>query len=76
MIGYPINEVWAYVMNIEADTKFIAEFFNYDLNTVRFWYFVHLILASCWCLEDSLAPDKFLKLATKTYDLFNMASYE
>ena len=76
VIGYPINEVWAYVMDMEKDTKFIAEFFNYNLNTVRHWYFVHLILASCWCLEDNLNPDKFLNLAIKAYELFNIASHE
>ncbi len=75
VIGYPINEVWTYIMDIEKDTKFVAEFFKYDLNIVRSWYFVHLILASCWCLEDNLAPDKFLNLATKAYDLFNLASH-
>ena len=71
MIGYPINEVWAFVMEIESDTKFIAEFFNYDLEMVRYWYFIHLIVAACWCLENNLAPDKFLDLAAKTYKLFN-----
>jgi streptomycin 6-kinase len=71
VIGYPINEVWAFIIDIEVDTKFIAEFFNYDLTRVRFWYFTHLILAACWCLEDNLAPDKFMELATKTYKLFN-----
>ena len=76
VIGYPINETWAYVMNMEKDTKFIAEFFNYDLNTVRSWYFVHLILASCWCLEDNLAPDKFMNLAIKAYELFNFTAHE
>lgn len=76
VIGYPINEVWAYCMDMEEDTKFIAAFFNYDLNTVRYWYFVHLILAACWCLEDNLPPDKFLNLATKAYDLFNLASHD
>lgn len=69
VIGYPINEVWAYVLDIETDTRFIAEFFNYELPTVRSWYFVHLLLASCWCLEDNLNPGKFLNLAAKTYNL-------
>jgi hypothetical protein len=59
-------------MDVEADTKFIAEFFNYDLTIVRFWYFTHLILTACWCLEDNAVPDKFLKLADKTYKLFNL----
>lgn len=76
VIGYPINEVWAYVIDMEKDTKFIADFFNYDVNIVRAWYFVHLILASCWCLEDNLTPDKFLNLAIKAYELFNFASHE
>lgn len=76
VVGYPINEVWAYVMDMEEDTKFIAAFFNYNLNTVRHWYFVHLILVSCWCLENNLTPDKFLNLAIKAYELFNFALHE
>ncbi|MFN7094549.1 MAG: hypothetical protein ACK4M7_04215, partial [Burkholderiales bacterium] len=70
--GFPVNEVWAFVMDIEVDTKFIADFFGYDLTMVRSWYFVHLILASCWCLEDNLSPERFLNLASKTYNLFNL----
>lgn len=67
VIGYPINEVWAFVMDMENDTKFISEFFNFKLQDVREWYFVHLILSVCWNLEDNIDPKFFLSLAEKAY---------
>jgi streptomycin 6-kinase len=67
--GHPIHEVWAFIINVEDDTKYVANFFNYDLQQLRQWYFVHTILASCWNLEDNLSPELFLNLAAKTYPL-------
>lgn len=69
VMGHPINEVWAFVVNIESDTQFIANFFGFDLQQVRDWYFVHLILAACWNLEDHLDCNLFLNLAKKAYIL-------
>ena len=67
VIGAPINEVWAFIMDIEKDTQFVADFFDFDVQEVRDWYFVHLILAACWNLEDHIRPQLFLELADKAY---------
>ena len=56
-------------MNIEKDTQYIALFFGYDVLFVRQWYFVHVILAACWNLENNLSADLFLDLAAKTHKL-------
>lgn len=46
-----------------------ADFFKYDVLFVRKWYFVHVMLAVCWNLEDNLSPELFLDLARKSYRL-------
>lgn len=69
VIGPPIFETWAFVMNMEKDTEFIANFFRFDLQDVRDWYFVHLILAVCWNLEDNIDSTLFMGLAEKAYQL-------
>jgi hypothetical protein len=43
--------------------------FGYDVLFVRQWYFVHVILAACWNLENNLSADLFLDLAAKTHKL-------
>lgn len=63
VIGSPIHEVWACIENPDYDIKYIAEYFHYPLDKVVQWYFVHLILAACWQVEDNLDPSRFLKLA-------------
>ena len=63
VIGFPINEVWACVENPNHDLRYISENFGYPFNDVVKWYYVHLILASCWQAEDNLDPTLFLKLA-------------
>jgi len=63
VIGFPINEVWACVENPDYDLTYIANYFHYPLNEVVQWYFVHLVLAACWQVEDYLDPSKFLTLA-------------
>ncbi len=68
VIGYPINEVWASIMDIEKDSIHIAEYFGFDLWEVRKWYFVHLMLASCWSIEDKSNPERFLNLAAVAFD--------
>ncbi len=69
VIGDPIHEVWAFIMDVEKDTQYIADFFNFDVTVVRQWYFVHAILAACWSLEDKGDPKLFLNLAAKAYSI-------
>jgi streptomycin 6-kinase len=45
------------------DLKYIAEYFNYQYEEVIQWYYVHLVLAACWQVEDNLDPSLFLDLA-------------
>ncbi|WP_341788905.1 MULTISPECIES: aminoglycoside phosphotransferase family protein [unclassified Rickettsia] len=54
VIGYPINEIWAFIIDIEKDTEFVANYFRFNLQEVRNCYFVQLILAICWNLEDGI----------------------
>ena len=67
VVGYKINEVWSFVMDFEADTKFIADYFNWDVKLVRDWYFVQLIMASIWNIEDNIKPNLFLNIAKRVY---------
>jgi streptomycin 6-kinase len=69
VVGFSINEYWSFVMDVEKDTQYIALFFGYDVLFVRQWYFVHVILAACWNLENNLSADLFLDLAAKTHKL-------
>ena len=62
VIGHPINDAWNFVIDYEKDTKFIAEFFGFDLEDLRKWYFIHLVLSICWCLEDNISPERFIKI--------------
>ncbi len=63
VIGFPINETWACVEDLDNDLKYISDFFGYPIDQVIQWYYVHLILAACWQLEDNLDPSLFLNLA-------------
>jgi streptomycin 6-kinase len=63
VIGYSINELWACIEDPSYDLKFISEYFGYPFHQVVKWYYVHLILAACWQVEDNLDPSLFLKLA-------------
>jgi streptomycin 6-kinase len=67
VIGSPINEVWAFVMDIERDIPFIAQYFNFRTQDVFNWYFTHVILAACWNLEDNIDARLFISLAEKAY---------
>ena len=67
VIGCSINEVWAFVQNPLLDTEHIANYFGWNVLKVRQWYFVHLIMAACWNLEDNLDPKNFLELASLIY---------
>ena len=67
VIGSPMNEIWAFVMDIERDISFITQYFNYKTQDLFDWYFVHIILAACWNLEDNIDANLFLRLAEKAY---------
>lgn len=63
VIGYPINEVWAFIEEPAYDLAFVSKFFDFNLGDVVKWYTVHLVLAACWQVEDDLDPKLFLDLA-------------
>jgi len=67
VIGSPMNEIWAFVMDIERDIPFVAQYFNFRTQDVFNWYFVHVILAACWNLEDNIDASLFLRIAAKAY---------
>jgi streptomycin 6-kinase len=67
VVGYPLNEVWSFVIDMEKDIPFIANFFGFNVQDVFDWYFVHLVLATCWNLEDNLDATLFMGLAEKAY---------
>lgn len=67
VMGSSMNEIWAFVMDIEHDIPCIAQYFNFNVQDVFDWYFVHLVLAACWNLEDHMDASLFLELAKKAY---------
>lgn len=69
VIGFPINEVWAFVQDIEQDIPFIANYFNWSLNDVQKCYFMHSVLSSLWAIEDNMNPNHWLELALKCQKL-------
>jgi streptomycin 6-kinase len=71
IIGSPIHEIWTSIRDIEQDTGYAAQFFNFDIMAVRQWYFVHLIKAAVWNIEDGASPQPFLGLAEKAYAIIN-----
>ncbi|MES2607967.1 MAG: aminoglycoside phosphotransferase family protein [Pseudomonadota bacterium] len=71
VIGYPLNEIWAFIMDIERDTKFVADCFSFDVQEVRDCYFVHVVMAACWTLEDNGEPGLFIALAEKAHQLLS-----
>ncbi len=66
VIGSPLNEMWAFVMDIPRDIPFIAQYFGYKEQDLFDWYFVHVILAACWNLEDNIDASLFLNLAAQS----------
>lgn len=62
VIGYPINEMWALVEKPNHDLKYISNYFDFSFDNVVKWYYVHLTLAACWCVEDNQDPKLFLDL--------------
>lgn len=63
IIGFPINEIWTFVEDLSYDLKYISKYFNYSYEEVIQWYYVHLVLAACWQVQDNLDPSLFLNLA-------------
>lgn len=68
VIGAPIHEVWTFIRDPLTDIPFVADVFGFDVEWVKQWYFVHLILAACWNVEDHLDPRRFLDLAKAVDD--------
>jgi streptomycin 6-kinase len=69
VIGHPLHEIWAFVMDIEKDIPYIAKALGYSEQQVLQCYYIHLVLAACWNVEDKLDPKLFLDLAEKVYPL-------
>ena len=69
VIGEPIHEIWACVEDPGHDLEFLAGCFGYPFQDVVEWYYVRLILASCWQAEDSLDASRFLTLAQSVLPL-------
>lgn len=63
VLGFPINELRACVEDPLYDLPYISEYFNCRFDEVVQWYYVHLVLAACWQIEDNLDASLFLKLA-------------
>lgn len=63
VIGDPIHEVWAFVEDPKNDLSFISKYFHYEYARVVQWYYVHVVLAACWQVEDHLDPSLFMNLA-------------
>lgn len=40
-----------------------------DLQELRQWCYIHLVLAACWNIEDNIDPTKFIKIAEKFYGI-------
>lgn len=71
VVGDPINEIWACVENPEHDLNYISNYFNYTFDRAAKWYYVHLVLAACWQVEDGLDPSRFVNLAQSALPLIN-----
>jgi streptomycin 6-kinase len=65
VIGFPINEVWAFVQNIDEDLPFIAKYFKFNLADLKKCYFMHAVLSAVWAVEDNMEPLVWLDLALK-----------
>lgn len=70
VVGDPIHEVWAFVEDIDMDLTYIAKYFHYNLEDLVKCYFIHVLLAACWAIEDNSNPKIFLELAKKIESKF------
>lgn len=71
VIGCFIHEVWACIEDPMQDLKFVSKYFGYPFQDIAEWYYVRLILAACWQVEDSLDPRHFLSLAQSALPIIN-----
>lgn len=69
VVGPAIFETFAFIMDIEKDTLYVSRFFNYNIQSVRDWYFLRVILSICWNLEDNIDSSKFMHMAKLAYPL-------
>lgn len=69
VIGHPIHEVWACVEDPRRDLHFLSNYFKYSFQEIVECYYVHLILAACWQVEDGLDASRFLALAQFVFPL-------
>ena len=67
VIGSPMNEIWAFIIEIERDILYIAQYFDFKAQDLFDWYFVHLILTVCWNLGNHSEIHLFINLATQAY---------
>ncbi len=71
VIGFPINEVWAFVQDIDKDIPYIANYFGFDIEDVKKCYFMHAVLSAVWAMEDNMDPLVWLDLASKCKTKYN-----
>jgi len=67
VVGHKVNEAWACVKEFEQDTHYIANYFKWNVQWVREWYFVHLMLSAIWNVQDNIKPNLFLNKAKRIY---------
>lgn len=65
VIGFPINEICAFVNDIEEDIPFIANYFDFAIEDIKKCYLMHTVIAATWAAEDNMKPQFWLDLATK-----------
>ena len=65
VIGLPINEVWAFIVDTEEDIPFITKYFNFNETDLEKAYFMHTVLSSLWAIEDNMDPKFWLEKADK-----------
>lgn len=68
MVGDPIHDTWAFIENLNYDFNYIADQLQRPFNDVVEWYYVHVVLAACWQVQDNLDPRHFLKLAERALE--------
>jgi len=67
VVGFPINEIWHLIDDIDNDVSFISNYFGFSREDIIKCYFIHSVLSAVWSVEDNLDPTKFLKMASKVY---------
>lgn len=65
VIGFPINEVWALVKDVNEDIPFITNYFRFNIDDLKKCYFIHNILAAIWSIEDNMDPSLWLEQVMK-----------